>query len=172
MAELPDTSSAAADAVTNAANYPLYVVTAIAGGEMSGCLVGFVTQSSIAPVQFIICVSKANHTYGIAQRSEGLVLHLLGSDQIEVASLFGETTGDLVDKFSAVPWVAGVSGAPRLTECVAWIEGSIIGSFDAGDHEAFLVTVIDGGPGSQPGRLMLEDVSGFEPGHPAEPSPT
>jgi flavin reductase (DIM6/NTAB) family NADH-FMN oxidoreductase RutF len=153
--------------MTSSASYPFYVVTAAADGEMSGCLVGFVTQSSIAPVRFIICVSRANHTHGIARRSGGLGLHLLGSDQRELASLFGETTGDVVDKFADVSWSTGITGAPRLTECAAWIEGSIIGSFDAGDHEALLVNVVDGGPGSHRGRLMLEDVSDFESGHPA-----
>jgi flavin reductase (DIM6/NTAB) family NADH-FMN oxidoreductase RutF len=167
VATQPDSSPTAADAITSAANYPIYVVTAIADGEMSGCVAGFVTQSSIDPIRFIICVSRVNHTHGVAGRSESLALHLLGSDQRDLASLFGETTGDVGDKFAAVSWSTGVTGAPRLTECAAWIEGSIIGSFDAGDHEAFVVTVVDGGSGPHEGRLMLEDVSDFEPGHPA-----
>ncbi len=167
MARQPDPSPTAAEAITSAANYPIYVVTAFADGEMSGCVAGFVTQSSMDPVRFIICVSRANHTYPVARRSEGLALHLLGSDQRDVASLFGETTGDVVDKFADVSWSTGVTGAPRLTECAAWIEGLVMGSFDAGDHEAFVVAVLDGGSGPHEGRLMLEDVSDFEPGHPA-----
>jgi flavin reductase (DIM6/NTAB) family NADH-FMN oxidoreductase RutF len=167
VARQPDSSINAADAITSSANYPLYVVTVVAEGELSGCLAGFVTQSSIEPVQFIICVSKVNHTYGVSERSDSLALHLLGSDQRALASLFGETTGDAVDKFADIAWSTGVTGAPRLTECAAWIEGPIIGSFDAGDHKALLVTVVDGGSGSHRGRLMLQDVSDFEPGHPA-----
>ena len=27
---------------------------------------GFVTQASINPVRFIVCVSKVNHTFGVA----------------------------------------------------------------------------------------------------------
>jgi flavin reductase (DIM6/NTAB) family NADH-FMN oxidoreductase RutF len=156
-----------ADAMTRSANYPLYVVTAAAGDETSGCLAGFVTQSSIEPVRFLICISKVNHTFPVAERSTGLALHLLGSDQRALASLFGETTGDAVDKFQDVRWSRGVTGAPVLAECAAWIEGSIIARFGAGDHEAFLVTVADGGAGSHEGRLMLEDVEDFQPGHPA-----
>jgi flavin reductase (DIM6/NTAB) family NADH-FMN oxidoreductase RutF len=162
-----DSSTTASNALTSSANYPLFVITAAADGEMSGCLAGFVTQSSIEPVRFIVCVSKTNHTYKIVGRSAGLALHLLGSDQRDLASLFGESSGDVVDKFSDVSWSTGVTGAPRLTECAAWIEGSVVSSFDAGDHKALLVTVVDGGPGSHQGRLMLGDVSDFEPGHPA-----
>ena len=61
-----------------AVDYPLYVVTAVADDQVSGCLAGFVTQSSIEPVQFLICISKLNHTFGTARSSRGLGLHVLG----------------------------------------------------------------------------------------------
>ena len=45
---------------------PMAIVTAFDGRERSGCLVGFHTQCSIAPSRWIVCISKKNHTYGIA----------------------------------------------------------------------------------------------------------
>jgi flavin reductase (DIM6/NTAB) family NADH-FMN oxidoreductase RutF len=148
-------------------DYPLYVVTAGRGDEVSGCLAGFVTQSSLNPVQFLVCVSKSNHTFDTAGRSAGLVVHLLGSDQREVASLFGEATGDEVDKFDRVTWSPGRTGAPILAECAAWVEGRIIGRMDAGDHEAFLIKAGESGAGGHAGRFMLADAADFEAGHPA-----
>lgn len=156
-----------AEAITDGADYPVYVATATDGIELSGCLVGFVTQSSIEPVRFVICLSKVNHTFAIAEGSRGLALHLLGSDQKELASIFGEKTGDVVDKFAGLAWSTATTGAPVLAECAAWIDGSILEHVDAGDHEAFVVAVVDGGPGTRSGRLMLSDVSDFDPGHPA-----
>jgi flavin reductase (DIM6/NTAB) family NADH-FMN oxidoreductase RutF len=156
----------AATALTERADYPLYVVTAGAQEGMSGCLAGFVTQSSMEPVHFLVCISKINHTFEVAQRSPGLAIHLLGSDQRAVASLFGEATGDEVDKFARVRWSSGLTGAPVLAECAAWLEGRIIDRMDAGDHEAFLIDVCVGGPGGHAGRFMLADASDFEAGHP------
>jgi flavin reductase (DIM6/NTAB) family NADH-FMN oxidoreductase RutF len=78
--------------LTDAADYPLYVVTAADDTEMSGCLAGFVTQSSMDPVQFLVCISTINHTYPEALGSRGLGLHVLGADQHGMASLFGERT--------------------------------------------------------------------------------
>jgi len=167
--EPPDPSAQWAQAMTDGADYPVYVATATDGVALSGCLVGFVTQSSIEPVRFVICLSKVNHTFPIAQRSRGLALHLLGADQKERARVFGEETGDLVDKFAGLAWSTATTGAPVLAECAAWIDGSILGHVDAGDHEAFLVAVVGGGPGTRHGRLMLSDVSDFHPGHPAGP---
>ena len=149
-----------------AVDYPLYVVTAGAGDQVSGCLAGFVTQSSIKPAQFLICVSKLNHTYGTARSSHGLGLHVLGSDQRDVASHFGELTGDEVDKFEGIAWAPGETGAPILSECAAWVEGPTIGRIDGGDHEAFLIHVQDGGAGRHEGCFTLRDASGFKAGHP------
>jgi flavin reductase (DIM6/NTAB) family NADH-FMN oxidoreductase RutF len=144
----------------------MYVVTAAIGEDASGCLVGFVTQSSIKPVQFLICISKLNHTFGTALSSGGLGLHLLGSDQRDIASHFGELTGDEVDKFEGIAWSVGVTGAPILAECAAWIEGPTIGRMDAGDHEAFLISVQSGGMGRHEGSFTLRAAAGFEAGHP------
>ncbi|HEY3842800.1 MAG TPA: flavin reductase family protein [Acidimicrobiales bacterium] len=156
-----------ADALVDAAEYPLYVVTAGVGDELSGCLAGFVTQSSIKPVRFLVCVSKVNHTFRIAERCKGLALHLLGSDQIDLAALFGETTGDTLAKFEHVNWSKGVTGAPLLNDCAAWVEGPILNRMSAGDHEAFLISGEGGASGRHQGRLMLSDADGLEPGHPA-----
>jgi flavin reductase (DIM6/NTAB) family NADH-FMN oxidoreductase RutF len=152
--------------LVTAVNYPLFVVTACAGDDVSGCLAGFITQSSIRPAQFLICISKVNHTFGTARSSRGLALHLLGSDQGDVASHFGELTGDEVDKFEGIAWSPGRTGAPILSECAAWVEGPTVGRMDGGDHEAFLINVQDGGAGTYEGCFMLRDASGFEPGHP------
>jgi flavin reductase (DIM6/NTAB) family NADH-FMN oxidoreductase RutF len=160
-------SSSNTEAMTTSANYPLYVVTTSLAGEHSGCLAGFVTQASLTPVRFVVCVSKVNHTFRIAEGSKSLALHLLGSDQQEMASLFGEFSGDVTDKFETVAWRRGVTGAPVLTECAAWVEGSIINQMSGGDHEAFLMTVVDGGDGPHRGTFRQHDADDFEAGHPA-----
>jgi flavin reductase (DIM6/NTAB) family NADH-FMN oxidoreductase RutF len=143
------------------------VVTAQAEGEMSGCLAGFVTQSSIHPVRFLVCISLVNHTYPVAARSTALAVHLLGEDQRDLASWFGEQSGDRIDKFEGVQWQAGPNGSPILVECSAWVEGPILDRLTAGDHEAFLIGASHGGEGTHRGEFMLHAASNFEPGHPA-----
>ncbi|HEX3795127.1 MAG TPA: flavin reductase family protein [Acidimicrobiales bacterium] len=160
------TSPGTAQGLTDAIDTPLYVVTAEADGERSGCLAGFVTQASIQPVRFLICISKVNHTFGVAEKAHHLALHALGSDQHDVATLFGAQTGDDTDKFSQVQWSRGVGGSPVLASCAAWVEGTILNRMSAGDHEAFLVSVDDGGPGPAAGCLMLSAAADIEAGHP------
>ncbi len=160
-------SEQASAAFTSRVEYSLLVVTTGGpDGETSGCLAGFVTQCSIEPPRFLVCVSKVNHTFFVAERSGGLVLHLLGQDQVELAALFGETTGDTVDKFERCRWHPGRTGAPVLDECAAWVEGAIMRHFPAGDHEAFLMRPVDGGAGPHDRVLTFQNAPSLRPGHP------
>ncbi|MFZ0249876.1 MAG: flavin reductase family protein [Acidimicrobiales bacterium] len=149
-------------------DYPYYVVTVRSPeADMSGCLAGFVTQCSIDPPNFIVCISKVNHTFGVAAHAEGMGLHLLGRHQAELARLFGEETGDLVDKFASVDWRLGSTGAPLLVEAAVSMEGQILGHFSVGDHEAFLMRAIRATGSDHSGLLTFRNAPPIHPGHPA-----
>jgi flavin reductase (DIM6/NTAB) family NADH-FMN oxidoreductase RutF len=149
-------------------DYPYYVVTVRAPDEeMSGCLAGFVTQCSIEPPNFIACISRLNHTLGVAMRSAAMGLHLLGDDQVDLARIFAEKTGDVVDKFAGVDWRLGTTGAPLLAEVAVALEGTILGHFTVGDHEAFLVRATRAVAGPGLGLLTHRTSPPLHPGHPA-----
>ncbi len=156
------------EALTSRVEQSLFVVTASEpGGDPTGCLVGFTTQCSIDPPRFIVCISKVNHTYDAAHRAEGIGLHLLGEDQIDLASLFGEQTGDRIDKFERCRWRRGLTGAPILEDCAAWMEGSVLARYDVGDHEAAVLCPVDGGGGAHERPLTYQRLPSLDPGHPA-----
>ncbi len=150
---------------------PLYIVTAAAGGERSGCLVGFATQCSIHPPHFLACISVVNHTYGVAQRAEVLGVHLVGADQRDLAAHFGELTGDEEDKFAGVAWHLGEHGAPMLDEAPAAFEGRVLERLRLGDHVGHLLDPLE--ERAQPDaaherQFRLSDSAGMEAGHPAD----
>ena len=80
-------------------DYTMFVVTTQADGEMSGCLVGFATQTSMHPPRFLAGISRVNHTCGVAARSDYLAVHVVERRHIGLARLFGGQTGDQVNKF-------------------------------------------------------------------------
>lgn len=151
-----------------AADPPVVVVTATSNGERSGCLVGFHTQCSIEPPRYAVMLSKANHTYEVAEGASELAVNLLGAGQIDLARLFGEETADDgVDKFQQCSWEPGTSGVPLLHGSLAWIVGEVIDRHDLGDHVLHLLRPISvtrhsvGDP-----ALRFGDVSALDPGHP------
>ncbi|MGG8407859.1 flavin reductase family protein [Streptomyces sp. 12297] len=158
------------DAFTDVLDYPVYVVTAMAGGERAGCLVGFASQCSIEPPRFMVWLSKANRTYRVALRASDLAVHALRADQKQTAALFGSRTGDDTDKFADIAWRPPVHGtAPVLEDAYAWFLGRIEARVDGGDHVGFLLSPTDQSPpgAAGPALLLFSQVQDLSPGHPA-----
>lgn len=151
--------------LTGDLEYAMFVVTTTDGERRAGCLVGFTTQCSIDPPRYVVCLSKANHTFAVALEADVLVVHVVGAGQLDMARHFGELTGDDVDKFATWPWQPGPGGAPVLSDCPAWFAGRILDRFDLGDHMGFWLEPIDvsTAPGTHP--LMFSAVKDLVPGH-------
>jgi flavin reductase (DIM6/NTAB) family NADH-FMN oxidoreductase RutF len=147
-------------------DYPMFIVTVAASGERDGCLVGFVTQASIDPPRLLVMLSKSNRTSRLAEAAETLVVHFLHEDNKDLARLFGEETGDDVDKFDACEWHEGPYKVPTLVGTRGWVSGGILDRFDGGDHVAYLLGV-DAASTDRPGsQLAFQRVRDMQPGHP------
>src|SRR5919206_3007108 len=144
----------ALDRLVDRLDYPMLIVTAEANGERAGCLVGFATQCSIEPPRFLLCLSRRNHTFRVAARSGTLVAHVVGPEHRRLASLFGEQTGDTVDKFARCRWRPG-PGGPVLEACEHWFAGRVLDRFEVGDHVAFLVEPVAAAAGGIGGQLLF-----------------
>lgn len=150
-------------------NNAMIVVTAHDGREHSGCLAGFHTQCSIDPPHWLVCISKLNHTCGVAAGSEWLVVHLLREDQHALAQLFGGVTGDAIaphEKFERCTWRPGPGGAPVIAGC-DWIAGRVLQRIDVGDHAGHLLDVRDAAQEHAPAKpLGFQQARDIHPGHP------
>jgi flavin reductase (DIM6/NTAB) family NADH-FMN oxidoreductase RutF len=171
----PDGLAPIADRFIRHSNTALVIVTAAAlpddvvgtvEYERSGCVVGFVTQASIDPWRLLVCLSPANHTFGVAARASHLAVHLIPHDRFDLARLFGELTGDDVDKFTRCKWHWGPAQTLILDEAPVMV-GRLVGRFEFGDHVGHLLDpVAVGGPDPTHAVLHLGDVDRLEPGHP------
>ncbi len=130
--------------LVGALDYPMFIATARSRtGERAGCLVGFATQCSIDPPRFLVCVSRANRTYRVAQAADALAVHFVPSSATALAELFGGRTGDELDKFSRCAWREGRGGVPILSECRSWFVGAVLDRLQLGDHVGFLLDPVD-----------------------------
>lgn len=155
------------DRLTGIIDYPMFVVTTVAGSETAGCLVGFTTQASLDPPRFLVCLSQANHTFRIARHAEHLAVHALGPAQHRLAALFGADTEDRHDKFTRCAWKPGPHGLPVLTEAPLWFAGPILDRTPLGDHTGFLIDPQWGaGHDAQAPVLTFRAVADLRPGHP------
>ncbi|MBL7495572.1 flavin reductase [Frankia sp. CNm7] len=149
------------------ANPAMVVVTAAAGGERAGCLVGFHGQSSITPPRYCVWLSKANHTFRIGLRSTHFGLHFLGADDHAMAEAFGSLTGDETDKFAGRSVLPGPGGVPLLADLPNRLVGRRLCVLDdGGDHVCFtLEPVAVRGPTSPFIPLRQSQALDIAPGH-------
>jgi flavin reductase (DIM6/NTAB) family NADH-FMN oxidoreductase RutF len=154
------------DRFVDGLDYPMLVVTVAHDGERSGCLVGFATQCSIDPPRLLVCLSKANHTYRLAEGAGLLAVHLPARDQHDLAELFGGETEDEVDKFARCDWTEGPGSTPLLATPRRLV-GRVLGRHDLGDHVGFVLDPVTAEHLDDRPPLTLAMVGDVDPGHPA-----
>jgi flavin reductase (DIM6/NTAB) family NADH-FMN oxidoreductase RutF len=165
-------TSKAFDDVAAALDPALVVVTTVLDGERAGCLVGFHAQSSIDPARYCVWLSKANHTYRIAQRAGHLAVHVLSDADVDLAKWFGTHSGDDVDKFAGLAVSQGDGGVPLLDRCPRRIVLRRTTLLDeGGDHVCVSGVVVAAQGGGEFAPLRLSQAAGWEAGHASEERP-
>lgn len=151
-------------------NPDMCLVTAAAGGERAGCLVGFASQCSMRPVRFAVWLSELNHTFRVARKADVLAVHLLTREQHALAERFGGHTGDDTDKFRGVALREAHGGALVLKDAPGWFVGRIVNRVVGGDHVGFVLDPVEWGRGQEyDGPLLrLDDARTISPGHPVD----
>lgn len=134
---------AAADYRRVLGNYPtgVCVITALIDGEPVGMVVGSFTSLSLDPPLVAYMPDKASKTYATLEGAESFAANFLGSSQEEVCQRLASKT--LTDKWSAIAWHHGASGAPLLDDAVGWIECTLENRFEGGDHWIVVGRVMD-----------------------------
>jgi flavin reductase (DIM6/NTAB) family NADH-FMN oxidoreductase RutF len=148
-------------------DYPMFIVTTRAEGEMAGCLIGFATQCSIDPPRFLVCLSNKNRTFRVALGADALAVHFVPSSAEHLVELFGGESGDETDKFARCEWRQGPAGLPILNECDNWFAGRILDRHELGDHFGFLLEPIDFHNGTPLDEFTFHRARRIEPGHEA-----
>ena len=115
----------------------------------------------------MVWVSKVNRTAVVAAKAPVLAVHFLSTADRDLAQLFGEETGDEIDKFERCRWHIGPSGAAILDDCRRWFVGRVVERVDTGDHTGFLLEPVAAHVDPWEGQLGYQQVLDLEPGHPA-----
>lgn len=127
------------------------IVTAI--DAESGKPVGFTAQSflslSIDPMLVAVSPAKTSTSWPRIAAADGLCINILGADQEALCRGFATPSED---KFAGVGWRPSPStGAPLIEGSLAWIDGRIAATHDAGDHEIVVIAVHDLGEATSEG---------------------
>ena len=153
------------EALVGCLNYSMFIVTARAGDERLGCLIGFATQASIDPPRFLIGLSHTNRTHRVGGDSEYFAVHAVPAHADPLAQLFGGETQDETDKFARCNWHEGPHGLPILDECENWFVGRVLWRDDAGDHDLYLLEPVEANASAEIATFQFHRAKRIEAGH-------
>jgi flavin reductase (DIM6/NTAB) family NADH-FMN oxidoreductase RutF len=127
--------------------YGLHILTCGQGEGVHAAAITWVTQISLKPRRVAIGVRKDSHIYPVLRAYSTFVLNVVGKGQETLASSFFKYVPPQDGQFSGYKFETGAAtGAPILTNCIAWLECRVVEEANAGgDHGLFVADVLAGG---------------------------
>ncbi len=119
------------------------VITTAADDRLQGMTANAVTSLSLDPVMVLVCVDKATHTHGILEQSGVFAVNILAEHQEDVSRLFAKRAEPEIGTLRGQPYEIGETGAPILSDCLAYLECRVKDVLIGGDHSIFLGEVVN-----------------------------
>lgn len=106
--------------------------------------VGFTSQSftslSLDPPLVSFAVARTSTSWPRIRRTGRFCANVLAHDQEHLSRKFAVSGGN---KFDGVPFGLSPAGAPMLEGVLAWIDATVAGEYEGGDHSIVIGEVVD-----------------------------
>lgn len=121
------------------------VVTTVADGEPHGTTVNAFTTVSLSPLMILVVLGATSRLHDKIHRSGMFTATVLGGHQEDDARWFADSARPSgLTGFAGRAWrPATFSGAPVLTEGIAYFDCAVAAAYPAGDHTVFIGAVED-----------------------------
>ena len=141
-----DTTESTARSSLDKLSYGLYIVSSFKNGHINGQCSNTVIQLTNEPMRISVCLNKNNLTHEYINSSGLFSVSILGQEHFDKVRIFGYQSGRNVDKFANVNYILGKNGCPILTDCIGYLEASVIWdkTVDVGTHTLFIADVTSG----------------------------
>ena len=126
-------------------SYGLYVVSSKMGEKFNGQIANTVTQVTSDPPKIAVVINKQNLTGDFIRESNVFTVSILSkATPMKFIGHFGFKSGRELDKFDAIRYKIGVTGAPIIIEnTIACLEAEVVDSLDVGTHTIFIGKVVE-----------------------------
>ena len=150
------------------------LITIKSGEQIHGLTVSAFASISPEPPLVAVVIDHRHRSHALLER-EGAVfaVNILGQDQVDLSNRFAWLKDE--DRFAEGEWGTAATGAPILTDALAWLDCRIHAGYPAGRHTIYVGEVVASGvpqPGEPPlvywnrgyRRLKLQDDPAGQPG--------
>ncbi len=123
----------------------VYILTATDGGERStGMLASWVQQAGFDPPMLTVAMNSKRYLNDWLKASPKMALNLIGEGQTKFLKHFGRGFEPDQNAFEGLSIAESRHGLPVLNDAVGYLEGTITGQLETGDHIIYLLKVVYG----------------------------
>lgn len=124
-------------------SHGVYVIGVSDSSQRNAFTAAWVMQASFDPPLLVVSINPQNYSYRLLQNSGVCSVNVLRREQMPLAAHFG--TPGVQDKMSGYQWMQAKTGAPVLTEALAYFDCRVSHYYAAGDHQLAVCEVVDAG---------------------------
>ena len=128
------------------------VITAVDQGEPVGLTCQSFSSVSLEPPLVLFVAARASNSWPRIRHAGHFCANVLGEDQEELGRRFAIRGAD---KFAGIGWRPGLTGAPLLDGCLAFVECELAAVHDGGDHDIVVGRVLDLGVADEGNPLLF-----------------
>jgi flavin reductase (DIM6/NTAB) family NADH-FMN oxidoreductase RutF len=144
------------EALVKQISHGVYVIGVGVGDHINAFTAAWVMQVSFDPLLLAISINPEHYSYHLLQASGVCTVNVLGQDQYAIAEHFGRSAPD---KMAGFQWQQAETGAPVLSESLAYFDCQVSHYTDAGDHKIAVCKVVAAATLNQ-GRPLLYNQTG------------
>ena len=131
------------------------VITVADGDLMQGMTANAFMSLSLDPLMVLVSVDRASHTHRVLQGGRAFTVNILAAHQEDVSRLFAKKAEPERGTLRGQEFRIGETGAPVLTDCLAYVECRVAEELAGGDHTIFLGEVVDAAVVKEGGPLLF-----------------
>ena len=120
-------------------SHGVYVIGVTDGTYQNVFTAAWVMQVSFNPLLLAISINPEHYSYQLLQAGGVCTVNVLGQEQYAIAEHFGHSDKD---KMVGFQWHIDKTGAPILSESLAYFDCEVSHYSDAGDHKIAICKVI------------------------------
>jgi flavin reductase (DIM6/NTAB) family NADH-FMN oxidoreductase RutF len=122
----------------------MYVITSRSGDHYGAATVTWLSQASFKPPLIMVAIRLDSNVFKCLCAGSAAAIHILSSDQQEVAQRFFFPTKVNEHHINGEPFIEGVTGVPILPNAPAHIECRVVRIVaDVGDHAVVILEVVE-----------------------------
>lgn len=118
------------------------VATTMSDGKPCGLTASSVASVSLEPLLVLACIERDADTHQCIRESGYFSINILDQTQEAIARRFA--AGEVERKFEGLAFRTEATGAPILSDALAWIDCRVWAEHAGGDHTIFVGEVMAG----------------------------